>query len=179
MGGEASASPSPSCPLSRRLAVIEMPNIHSLFLFEHEFDDFLCASIGEEENGMALSVMSAFARRNVDPWEEAARLSRLPRNVATRELCAIIAELPSGVKSHQVAIDSGASDGASAFFRRLRRFVGHGARKGRADAAPNRQNRGGSLVSLGRDGVRGDRSAIGARRTRPAAPASDAIGSVL
>ena len=42
-----------------------MPNIHSLFLFEHEFDDFLCASIGEEENGMALSVMSEFARRNV------------------------------------------------------------------------------------------------------------------
>ena len=39
-----------------------MPNIHSLFLFEHEFDDFLCASIGEEENGMALSVMSEFAR---------------------------------------------------------------------------------------------------------------------
>ena len=73
-----------------------MPNIHSLFLFEHEFDDFLFASIGEEENGMALSVMSAFARRNVDPWEEAARLSRLPRNVATRELCAIIAELPPG-----------------------------------------------------------------------------------
>jgi hypothetical protein len=52
--------------------------------------------IGEEENGMALSVMSASARRNVDPWEEAARLSRLPRDVATRELCAMIAELPSG-----------------------------------------------------------------------------------
>jgi hypothetical protein len=75
--------------------VIEMPNIHSLFLFEHEFDDFLFASIGEEENGMALSVMSAFARRNVDPWEEAARLSRLPRDVATRQLSAMIAELPS------------------------------------------------------------------------------------
>ena len=169
MGGEASASPSPSCPLSRRLAVIEMPNIHSLFLFEHEFDDFLCASIGEEENGMALSVMSAFARRNVDPWEEAARLSRLPRDVATRELCAIIAELPSGANSRQPAIDSGASDGASAFFRRLRRFVGHGAPKGGADAARNRQNRGGSLVSLGLDGVRGDRSAIGVPRTRPGA----------
>jgi len=82
--------------VGRRLAVIEMPNIHSLFLFEHEFDDFLCASIGEEENGMALSVMSAFARRNVDPWEEAGRLSRLPRDVATRELCAMIAELPPG-----------------------------------------------------------------------------------
>ena len=39
-----------------------------MFLFEREFDDFLCASIGEEKNGMTLSVMSAFARRNVDPW---------------------------------------------------------------------------------------------------------------
>ena len=64
-----------------------MPNIHSLFLFEHEFDDFLCASVGEEENGMALSVMSAFARRNVDPWGgnseilSAAEGSRDPRVV--------------------------------------------------------------------------------------------------
>ena len=73
-----------------------MPDIHSLFLFEHKFDEFLFTPIGEEENGMVLNVMSAFARRNVDPWEEAARLSRLPRDVATRELCAMIAELPSG-----------------------------------------------------------------------------------
>jgi hypothetical protein len=29
-------------------------------------------------------------------WEEGARLSRLPRAVATRELCAMIAELASG-----------------------------------------------------------------------------------
>jgi hypothetical protein len=76
--------------------VIEMPDMHSLFLFEHKFDEFLCTPIGAEENGMVLNVMSAFARRNVDPWEEAARLSRLPRDVATRELCAMIAELPSG-----------------------------------------------------------------------------------
>ena len=48
---------------------------------------------------MALSVMSAFARRNVDPWQEAVRLSQLPRDVATRELCAMIAELPSGSPS--------------------------------------------------------------------------------
>ena len=73
-----------------------MPNIHSLFLFEHKFDEFLFTPIGEEENGTVLNVMSAFARRNVDPWEEAARLSRLPRDVATRELCAMVAELPSG-----------------------------------------------------------------------------------
>jgi hypothetical protein len=67
-----------------------------MFLFEREFDEFLCASIVEEKNGMAVSVMSAFARRNVDPWQEAARLSQLPRDVATRELCAMIAELPPG-----------------------------------------------------------------------------------
>ena len=73
-----------------------MPNMHSLFLFEHKFDEFLFTPIGEEENGTVLNVMSAFARRNVDPWEEAARLSRLPRDVATRELCAMVAELPSG-----------------------------------------------------------------------------------
>ena len=72
-----------------------MPNMHSLFLFEHKFDEFLFTPIGEEENGTVLNVMSAFARRNVDPWEEAARLSRLPRDVATRELCAMVAELPS------------------------------------------------------------------------------------
>ena len=73
-----------------------MPDMHSLFLFEHKFDEFLFTPIGEEENGMVLNVLSAFARRNVDPWEEAARLSRLPRDVATRELCAMIAELASG-----------------------------------------------------------------------------------
>jgi hypothetical protein len=48
---------------------------------------------------MALSVMSAFARRNVDPWREAARLSQLPRDIATRELCAMIAEFPHGSPS--------------------------------------------------------------------------------
>jgi hypothetical protein len=36
--------------------VIKMPNIHSLFLFEHKFDEFLVTLIGEEENGMALNV---------------------------------------------------------------------------------------------------------------------------
>ncbi|HEY1888616.1 MAG TPA: hypothetical protein VGG86_21630 [Roseiarcus sp.] len=76
-----------------------MPSIHSMFLFEREFDAFLCASFGEEMNGMALSVMSAFARRNLDPWQEAARLSQLPRDVATRELSAMIAELPPGAPS--------------------------------------------------------------------------------
>jgi hypothetical protein len=73
-----------------------MTHTHPLFLFGHEFDEFLYAPIGEEENGMELNVMSALARRNVDPWHEAERLSRLPRDVATQELCVMDAELPPG-----------------------------------------------------------------------------------
>jgi hypothetical protein len=38
-----------------------------------EFDDFLYASIGEDSNGVLLSVLSALARLDVDPWEEAAK----------------------------------------------------------------------------------------------------------
>jgi hypothetical protein len=64
-------STEPSSPVK------EMTNIHSMFLFEHQFGEFLCASIGEEKNGIALSVLSAFARRNVDPWQEAARRARV------------------------------------------------------------------------------------------------------
>ena len=37
------------------------------------------ASIGEERKGMQLSVLSALARMNVDPREEAARLAAMPR----------------------------------------------------------------------------------------------------
>jgi hypothetical protein len=71
-----------------------MTHTHPLFLFEHQFDEFLCAPIGEEKNGMELTVMSALARRNVDLLQEAERLSRLPREIATQELCVMIAELP-------------------------------------------------------------------------------------
>lgn len=61
-----------------------------------EFDAFLYAPIGEESDGMLLSVLSALARLNVDPWEEAARLGRLPREAATRFLISLIAALPDG-----------------------------------------------------------------------------------
>jgi hypothetical protein len=60
-----------------------------------EFDAFLFASIGEERNGMLLSVVSALARLNVDPWQEAADLARLPTTTATRRLTSLIAGLPN------------------------------------------------------------------------------------
>jgi AcrR family transcriptional regulator len=69
----------------------------SLFFQGHELDSFLLAPIGEEKNGILLSILSALARKDIDPWQEAARLSRLPRAVATDSLCAMIAALPPGV----------------------------------------------------------------------------------
>jgi hypothetical protein len=60
------------------------------------FDDFLYAPIGDEDNGMVLTALSALARLGVDPWDEAARLSALPRDVATKRLTSIIAGLARG-----------------------------------------------------------------------------------
>lgn len=61
-----------------------------------EFDEFLYAPIAEERSGMVLSVLSALARRNLDPWDEAARLARLPRAAAISFLTTLIATLPDG-----------------------------------------------------------------------------------
>jgi hypothetical protein len=60
------------------------------------FNDFLYAPIGEEQNGMVLTALSALARLGVDPWDEAARLSALPEDTATKRLTAMIAGLPRG-----------------------------------------------------------------------------------
>jgi hypothetical protein len=60
------------------------------------FDDFLYAPIGDEDNGMVLTALSALARLGVDPWDEAARLSALPRDMATKRLTSIIVGLSHG-----------------------------------------------------------------------------------
>jgi hypothetical protein len=61
-----------------------------------EFDAFLFAPIGEEGNGMSLSVMSALTRLNIDPWREAAQLSKLSKERAVEALSPIIARVPVG-----------------------------------------------------------------------------------
>lgn len=45
---------------------------------------------------MLLSVLSALARLNVDPWQEAAKLAQLPSATATERLTSLIAALPDG-----------------------------------------------------------------------------------
>lgn len=59
-----------------------------------EFNAFLFAPVGDEKNGMVLTVLSALARLDVDPWREAAALARMPRAAANRRLSSLIAALP-------------------------------------------------------------------------------------
>jgi hypothetical protein len=58
------------------------------------YDDFLYAPVGESPNGALLTVLSVLARQNVDPWEEAADLSRMPHDTAARRLISMIMASP-------------------------------------------------------------------------------------
>jgi hypothetical protein len=65
-----------------------------------EFNDFLFAPIGEDRDGMLVSVLSGLARSDVDPWQEAARLAELPEETATQRLASLIGALPDRVASY-------------------------------------------------------------------------------
>jgi hypothetical protein len=58
-----------------------------------EFDSFLFASVGEEVDGVPLSVLSALSRLDLDPRDEAARLSHLTKETAADQLARMIAGL--------------------------------------------------------------------------------------
>jgi hypothetical protein len=58
-----------------------------------EFDGFLFAVIGDDRNGMPLSVVSVLARVDLDPWHEAATLAAMPGELAARRLAPLLATL--------------------------------------------------------------------------------------
>src|SRR5690348_2336962 len=58
-----------------------------------EFDSFLFAPVGEEVEGIPLSVLSALSRLDLDPRDEAARLSHLTKETAVDQLASMIARL--------------------------------------------------------------------------------------
>ena len=76
-------------------------------LLKSEFNDFLFATIGEEANHVSLTVLSALSRQGIDPWQQAARWSRQPRQMATQNLTSMIDALPDAswpeTDSRQVA----------------------------------------------------------------------------
>jgi len=59
-----------------------------------QFDAFLFSPIGDDRNGMPLSIVSILARADLDPWGEAASLAGMPVHIATRRLESIIQALP-------------------------------------------------------------------------------------
>ena len=63
-------------------------------LLHSDLNDFLFASVGDEQNGMPLSVLSALTRLGVDPWEEAARLAALPKALAVEAMASIDRPVP-------------------------------------------------------------------------------------
>jgi hypothetical protein len=65
-----------------------------VFRVDSEFDAFLFAPVGEDENGLLLSVISALVRLDLDPWIEAAKLAQLPVKPAAARLASLIAALP-------------------------------------------------------------------------------------
>ncbi len=71
-----------------------MPNAQTNRFLGTEYNDFLFAPIGEDGNGMFLSVLSALARLDLDPWQEAADLARLPYDAAVGRFSKLIMTLP-------------------------------------------------------------------------------------
>jgi hypothetical protein len=59
-----------------------------------EYDSFLTSPLWLDRNNSPLSVMSALARLDLDPWSEAAALAALSKAAAVTRLSALLGPLP-------------------------------------------------------------------------------------
>jgi hypothetical protein len=59
-----------------------------------EYDSFLTSPLWLDRNNSPLSVMSALARLDLDPWSEAAALATLSKAAAVTRLSALLGPLP-------------------------------------------------------------------------------------
>lgn len=62
-------------------------------ILDSRYDEFLFAEIGEQQNGMPMSMASALTRLGLDPWEEAARLAAMPAAAAVGALSVRVARM--------------------------------------------------------------------------------------
>jgi hypothetical protein len=62
-------------------------------LLESTYNAFLYTAVGEDKHGAPLTVLTALARQNVDPWDAAANLAKLPNDTATHNLQSLLAGL--------------------------------------------------------------------------------------
>jgi hypothetical protein len=63
-------------------------------VLDSRYDEFLFAEIGEQDNGMPLSMASALTRLELDPWDEARRLAGLPAASAATAVAQVIGQTP-------------------------------------------------------------------------------------
>jgi hypothetical protein len=63
-------------------------------LLRSEFNDFLFAPVGNDADHRTMSVLSALTGAGFDPWQQAARLSRLPHGAAIDALATMLAAVP-------------------------------------------------------------------------------------
>ncbi len=66
-----------------------------------EYDNFLFAPIGDDRNGMPLSVVSLLGRMDLDPWVEAASLASLSPEAAAQKLALHLRALPDQSMLHR------------------------------------------------------------------------------
>ena len=74
-----------------------MANTEAFTIQRSDLNGFLFADVGVEANGMTLSVLSTLARQGMDPWDEAGRLARQPKSIATETLARMIAAMPASL----------------------------------------------------------------------------------
>jgi hypothetical protein len=67
------------------------------------YEAFLFAEIGEQKNGMPITMISALARLGLDPWDEAGRLATLPAAAALAAVTALVARI-SGLTARKSEI---------------------------------------------------------------------------
>jgi hypothetical protein len=83
-----------SLRVSTRESSADMAHAALAPLIGPQFDKFLYAPIRADRNGTPLTVLSALARSNVDPWQEAVSLGLMQRDAAAARLTALISALP-------------------------------------------------------------------------------------
>jgi len=79
----------PAAPTAKR----DKPARGPVAFMGTEFNNFLFATAAEDGNGVAVTVLSALARLDLDPWDEAAKLRDLPKDSAVQRLAGVIAPL--------------------------------------------------------------------------------------
>ena len=82
----------------------DMPEHNALDTHSPEFERFLYASVGDDRNGFAVTVLSTLARRGLDPWRETAALADLGRDAAGRKLGLVLSrfkDVPSLMGDHE------------------------------------------------------------------------------